>query len=253
MFTWLRSILYVLWLYGSLAVIGIAFLPAMILPRKATRFGMTCWAAAARWGLRWICGVTTEVRGIENLPDGPCIVASKHQAMYDTIAPFLFLPDPAFILKRELMFYPIFGWYAWKSRMIPIDRGGALKTLKIMAKRAKEEATQNRQILIFPEGTRQAPGAKPDYKPGVVMLYREMDVPCVPIALNTGLCWPAKGIKRIPGKIVFEILPPIPSGLNRKEFMQRLQSDIETASERLLEEGLRAQNKADLAEATEGV
>lgn len=243
MFNTIRSIIYVFWLYGSILVLGVIWLPAFLMPRQASMTGMKVWAAGARWALRWICGVRTEFRGLENLPEGPCLVASKHQSMYDILMPFLFLKDPAYVLKRELMFYPFFGWYAWKADMIPINRGGYIKTLKMMIKRARREVDRGRQFLIFPEGTRRPPGAPPAYKSGVVAMYKEIDKPCVPVALNTGLCWPRKGITRRPGLIIFEILPPIEPGLPREEFMERLQSAIEPASERLLDEGLAAQGR----------
>ena len=243
MFNTFRSILYVFWLYGSILVLGIIWLPAFFLPRRFTMMGIKTWAACARWGLRWICGVRTEFRGLENLPEGPCLIASKHQSMYDILMPFLFLKDPAFVLKRELMYYPFFGWYAWKGGMIPINRGGYVKTLKMMMRRARQEVDRGRQFLIFPEGTRRLPGAPPAYKTGVVAMYNEIDKPCVPVALNTGLCWQRKGITRKPGLIVFEIQPPIEPGLPKDEFMQRLKDAIEPATERLVDEGLAVQGR----------
>ena len=239
MLSYLRSALYVVWLYGLILVLGIIWSPSFILPRQAALSGMKAWAWCARFGLRWICGVRTEFRGLENLPEGACLVASKHQSMYDTIMPFLFLRDATFILKRELMFYPIFGWYAWKSEMIPIDRGGSTKTLRKMMKRARKETQRGRQVLIFPEGTRRLPGEPPAYKTGVYALYNELKtVPCAPVALVTGHCWPRKGIRRRPGTIIFEVQPPIEPGLSRKDFMSRLENAIEPASNRLLDEAL---------------
>ncbi|MEM8921348.1 MAG: lysophospholipid acyltransferase family protein, partial [Pseudomonadota bacterium] len=154
----LRSIVYVAWLYGALLVLGVLFLPTLFLPRRVVRKGMEWWAVAARWGLKWICGVRTEYRGLDRLPQGPCIIAPKHQCMYDTIAPFEWLKDPAFVLKKELMILPILGWYSWKADMIAIDRGGALKTMKALTKKARQVAADGRQLIIFPEGTRGAPG-----------------------------------------------------------------------------------------------
>lgn len=248
MINWIRSIIYVFWLYSLILILGVIWLPTLLMSRKAAMSGIRTWAALARFGLRWICGVRTEFRGLEHLPDGACLVASKHQSMYDTIAPFLFLRDPAFILKRELMFYPIFGWYAWRTAMIPIDRGGAVKSLKAMMARARKETARGRQVLIFPEGTRQLPGAKPDYKSGVYAMYKEVGVPCAPVALITGHCWPRKGMKRTPGKIIFEVLPPIEPNLPRKVFMARLQEAIEPASDRLLEEATAPPTPASLTE-----
>ncbi len=243
MLTYLRSILFMIWLYGSILVLGVLWAPSFLLPRRFAVSGMKVWAATARFGLRWICGITTEFRGLENLPKGPCLVASKHQSMYDILMPFLFLEDPAFVMKKELMYYPIFGWYAWKSAMIPIDRGGFVKTLKKMMRRAGQELKNGRQFLIFPEGTRRLPGAPPAYKSGVVAMYSQYDVPCVPVALNTGLCWANKGVRRWPGHVVFEILPPIEPGMPRDQFMTALEQAIEPAADRLLAEGLKAQGR----------
>lgn len=244
-----RSILFVVWMYGLMAVMGVIWLPSLLMPRGVLRFGIRIWVRLVRWGLRVICGVTTEVRGLENLPDGPVLVAAKHQAMWDVFIPFLIMSDPAIIMKRELVWYPILGWYSLKMDMIPIDRAGTSKTLKKMMAAAKARAERGRQIVIYPEGTRMAPGAAPDYKAaGVVSFYKTLDVPLVPAATNFGLCWPRKGITRRPGHAVYQILPQIPSGLDRKAMMAELQGRIEAATEQLLDEGLAAQGRtrADL-------
>jgi len=187
-------------------------------------------------GLNLTSDIQVEIRGVENLPDGPCLVAAKHQGMLDILPPFSYLDDPAIILKRELMAIPIFGWFSKKAGMIPINREGAAKTLRGMVVAASEAVSEGRQVVIFPEGTRREPGAEPDYQSGVAGLYRELGVPCVPVATNSGLFWPARGLIRWPGVAVVEILPPIPPGLKRAEFMRRLQTAVETASGRLLTE-----------------
>ncbi len=233
-----RSIAFIVWLYGALVVLGIIWLPSLLLPRKALKLGIVVYSKVIKWGLKAICGIRTELRGTENIPEGPLLVASKHQCMWDVFIPFLLVDDPAIIMKQELVWYPFIGWYALAMRMIPIDRGGTVKTLKKMVALAKVRASQNRQVLIFPEGTRKAPGDKPSYfAAGVFMLYRELGVPCLPIATNSGLCWPAHGLKRKPGVAVYEVLPVIPAGLGKKEFMKLLESTIENSSNKLLEEG----------------
>lgn len=236
MLNWLRSIVFIVWLYGWIVILGFACLPTLFLPRKACLIAIRSWAAIARFGLRWICGIKTVIRGQENMPEGACLVASKHQSMYDVLMPFLYAKDPAFVLKKELFFYPIFGWYGWKAEMIPIDRGGYVKTLKKMLARAKKVSDAGRQIFIFPEGTRTMPGAKADYKTGVFAMYNELQTPCAPVALITGHVWPRKGILRKPGTIIFEIQPSIEAGLQRKEFMSRLEHAIEPAVNRLMAE-----------------
>jgi 1-acyl-sn-glycerol-3-phosphate acyltransferase len=147
------------------------------------------------------------------------------------------IDNPVFILKRELQWIPIFGWLTIKGRMVPVDRGGGAQALAAMVERARIELADNRQLIIFPEGTRRPAGAEPRYKIGVGHLYVAGGVPCVPIALNSGLFWPRRSWRRFPGTVVAEILDPIPPGLSREVFFERLQIDIETATARLIEEG----------------
>ena len=137
------------------------------------------------------------------------------------------------------MWIPIFGWCMWRARMIPVDRGAGAQTLNKMLARAKEEVQSGRQLVIFPEGTRRAPGAEPRYKFGVAHLYAEMGVPCLPVALNSGLFWPRRSMRRYPGTIRVEILDPIPAGLPKDAFFERLQRDVEAATARLVAEGER--------------
>jgi len=239
-----RSALFVIWMYGLMAVMGLIWLPSLLLPRGALLFGIRLYTRLLRWGLDAICGIRTEIRGADHIPDGALLIAGKHQCMWDVFVPFLMVRDPAIIMKRELLWYPILGWYALKCSMIPIDRGGFAKTLKQMVRAAKVRADKGRQVLIFPEGTRQAPGAPPDYKAaGVSALYRDLDVPCLPIATNSGLCWPARGFVRTPGRVIYEALPAIPQGENRKTLMRTLEANLEQASNALLEEGLAAQGR----------
>jgi 1-acyl-sn-glycerol-3-phosphate acyltransferase len=164
----------------------------------------------------------------------------KHQSTYDTLAPFLFIRDPVFILKKELLKAPVFGVYA--SRVgIPIDRGGRVRTMKAMLAASRDAIKADRQIVIFPEGTRQSVDALADLKPGVVAMYNDLDVACVPVVLNTGLCW--KPFWRRPGHIVFEVLKPIEPGLERRAFMQRLKDALDTGTLSLVAEGRAAQGK----------
>lgn len=232
-----------------MAVIGIGALPTLLLPRRFALGAIRLYASTVRLGLRLICGVKVELRGREHIPEGPVLVAGKHQAMLDVFIPFLLFSDPAIIMKRELLWYPALGWYALKARMIPIDRAGNAKTLKAMLKEAKGRTGDGRQVVIYPEGTRLPAGAAPDYKAaGVTALYNALDVPVLPIATNSGLCWKPRGLTRRPGLVVYEALPTIPAGLNRKDMFARMQEELETASDRLLEEGLKAQGRtrADL-------
>jgi 1-acyl-sn-glycerol-3-phosphate acyltransferase len=238
----LRSLLYALWFYLTIVVIGLVCMPVAIFSRGAAMNAIRFWAGTQRLALRVICGIRTEFRGLENLPRGACIIAMKHQSTYDTIAPFLVFRDPVYILKKELLKAPIFGVYATRVG-IPIDRGGRVRTMKAMLAAAKEAAKADRQIVIFPEGTRQAVDAPAELKPGVVAMYNDLGAPCVPVALNTGLCWRGAGFIRRPGHVVFEVLKPIEPGLERRAFMQRLKDALDTATVRLVAEGRAAQGK----------
>jgi 1-acyl-sn-glycerol-3-phosphate acyltransferase len=157
--------------------------------------------------------------------------------MLDTVAPFDFLPEPAYVLKQELMRLPFYGWFAARAGMIPVDREAHSKALKQLVADSIRRLAEGRQIIIFPEGTRKLPGETGDYKPGVAALYRELAIPCIPMATNSGLFWPAHGLDWKPGAAVFELLEPIPPGLKRAEFMRQLEERIEVATARLVAEG----------------
>ena len=231
-----RSLLFNALFYANLTVHTVVALPALALPYRVHRAFVRSYARSSLWLLRVICGATVEWRGADKLPRGACIVACKHQSAWETFALYALLKDPTYILKRELMWIPLFGWHMWKAGLIPIDRAAGLAALARMTARARKALAQDRQIVIFPEGTRRAPGAPPSYKPGVVYLYGRAGVPCVPIALNSGCYWPRRSLLRYPGTVVVEILDPIPPGLDRDAFFTRLQDDVETASGRLLRE-----------------
>ncbi|MEQ1864757.1 MAG: lysophospholipid acyltransferase family protein [Micropepsaceae bacterium] len=233
----LRSILFQIFFWTFSAIINIAWLPALLLPRQATARGMAIWARVSFWGLKHIAGLDFEVRGRENIPKGPALYAGKHLSMWETVAPHVLFDDPATVMKRQLLYIPFYGWYARKVEMIVIDREAGAKTIRAMIAAAKQCIAEGRPIVIFPEGTRQKLGAPADYKPGVAALYAALDVPCVPFAHNSGLYWPRRGLLRKPGKIIVEALPAIPAGLKRVEFMAELERRIEEATARLLAEG----------------
>ncbi len=240
----IRSAIFLIWMYGLMLLVGIIWLPALLMPKPVTVSGIRLFARLTRFGLRWICGVKTEIRGAANLPEAPFIYAGKHQCMWDVFIPFLITPAPAIIMKRELLWYPVLGWYALKAGMIPIDRDGAAQTLKAMTATAQSRANKGRVIVIFPEGTRHKPGTRTTYfAAGTGSLYKRLGLAVAPVATNSGLTWPARGFIRRPGTAVFEILPPLPSGLDRRELMRQLEAVIEPASARLLQEGLTAQGR----------
>jgi 1-acyl-sn-glycerol-3-phosphate acyltransferase len=230
----LRAGLFTVWLYGLTVLMIFAALPLFLLPRGALRVAMKGHARVIAFGLRWIVGARLRFEGLEHAPRGRALIAGKHQSMLDTIAPFLVLRDPCFSLKAELAKLPLYGWVAAKTRMIVIDREAGAAALRRLVADSRDRLADERQIIIFPEGTRSAPGDAPDYKPGVAALYRELDGTCHLLATNAGTCWPAKGMRFRAGTVVYRFLEPIPAGLKRGEFMRELQGRLEAASAALL-------------------
>jgi 1-acyl-sn-glycerol-3-phosphate acyltransferase len=235
----IRSLVFNVLFYLNLLAYFIIAIPTLVMPRMAIVKLATSWGRTNNRMLRLVCGIKVEYRGIEKIPEGALLVASKHQSLWETFALLQLFSDPAFILKRELQWIPFFGWYAMKAGMIPVDRGRRGQALADMTERARAELGCGRQIVIFPEGTRRAPGAEPRYKFGIAHLYGETGMPCLPIALNSGLFWPRRSFMRYPGTIVAEILDPIAPGLSKEAFAARLQQDVETATARLIAEGER--------------
>lgn len=234
----LRSFLFAVWFYVWMVVFGFGFMPAYLISRRVTARALRFWARGTLLGLRILSGVRVEIRGLEHLPVGKVLIAAKHQAMIDTIAPFIFLDDVCFVMKEELMALPLFGWWCKAAGMISLDRSGQASALKSLVRDSKARLAEDRQVVIFPEGTRGPLGSAPDYKPGVAALYSALDLPCLPMATNSGAHWSHRGIKMTPGVVVFEFLPPILPGLKRAEFMQQLETAVETASARLVAEGI---------------
>ena len=228
-----RAVLFNLVLFGSGAVFLSLALPALLMPRRFTILVGEIWFPFVLAALRFICGVSHEIRGLENVPAKPCIIAAKHQSAWDTFAFLTFIDDGAYVIKRELTRIPVYGWMLIKAAMVPVDRAAGAKALRNMVRTARSRMADGRHIVIFPEGTRTAPGERRSYHPGVAALYSQLAVPVVPVALNSGLFWPRRAFLKRPGHIVVEFLPPIPPGLPRREFMEQLQSAIEEASRRL--------------------
>jgi 1-acyl-sn-glycerol-3-phosphate acyltransferase len=232
----LRSLAFNLALYLFTAIEAVAGLPVLLLPRRlACRFGCA-WAGGVLRLCALTVGLSHELRGRENLPRGPAIIAMKHQSAWDTFAVAVLFSDPAIVLKRELMWIPFYGWYLWKAGMIAIDRKAGAPALRKLVAAAGRAAAQGRPIVIFPEGTRTAPGTRRPYQPGVAALYRRLGLPLVPVAVNSGVFWGRRSFLKRPGRIVVEILPPIPPGGERKPVMAMLEERIETATERLVAE-----------------
>lgn len=231
-----RSLLFNTLFFVTTTLFVVIGSPFLFLPRGWAMAALRVHARFELFLLRAIVGTKIEVRGRENIPAGPCLVASKHQSAWETFALIPIFRDPALLMKRELFWIPFHGWFSYKFQMIPVDRDKGPSALRRMLRSARKRIDEGREIIIFPEGTRRAPGAPPDYKTGIVLLYDALQVPCVPVALNSGLFWPRRSVLRRPGTIVIEILLPIRPGLPKDEFLHRLETAIESASNRLLVE-----------------
>jgi 1-acyl-sn-glycerol-3-phosphate acyltransferase len=229
-----RSILFIGLFYLWSVALGLLLLPVMAAPRQWMMAGIRFWTRGVILLLRVCCDVRVELRGREHLPLGRAIVAPKHQCMFDVFAQFVWLPDACFVMRKELMRIPFFGLFARKTGTVVLDREGGSTALRNLLREARARLVEDRELVIFPEGHRGEPGKAGDYHPGVAGLYRDLELPAHPVATNSGVHWPAHGILRRPGVIVFEYLPPIPPGLKRGEFMRRLEDEIERASNALL-------------------
>jgi 1-acyl-sn-glycerol-3-phosphate acyltransferase len=232
----LRSMVFVVLFYLWSVAWAILMTPTLLAPRRWIMVVMRLWAKGFIAMLEPICGVTVEVRGREHMPAGAALVAGKHQCMFDALGTLAIYPDACFVTKQELFAIPFFGWYCRRAGMIAVDRGGRSKALKDMVAEARQRMAEARQLVIFPEGHRMAPGQTGAYQPGVAALYRELGLACTPVATNSGRHWPAHGFIRRPGVIVCQFLEPIPPGLHRAAFMRLLEERIETASAALLNE-----------------
>jgi 1-acyl-sn-glycerol-3-phosphate acyltransferase len=235
----LRSAVFNLAFYLVTALMMLLGIWLLVGPRSWAMQGLRLHGLVCLWLLRVICGTRYEVRGRGNIPDGPCLVVAKHQSAWDTFALVPLFRDPAIVLKAELTRIPLYGWFCIKFEHILVRRDRAAVALKAMLADARARSEAGREVVIFAEGTRRAPGAEPDYKPGYAALYDALDVPLVPLALNSGLYWPRKSLIRWPGTIVVEILPPVAPGKPRPELRREVEAAIEAASWRLIAEAAR--------------
>ena len=231
-----RSLLFNLCYFAWTALLSLLAMPALVLPKGAAFAVIRLWARGVLWLLAMLVGLNHEIRGRERVPAGPVIYAVKHQSAWETILFALLIPGFAGVYKRQLAFIPVFGWYLMRAEMIPVDRGGGAGALRAMLARARKVVGQGRSIVVMPEGTRTEPGSRRPYHPGIAALYRQLGLPVVPAALNSGVFWGRRSFVKSPGRITFEFLEPIPPGLERRAFMALLEERIETAAERLRRE-----------------
>lgn len=231
---WTRSLLFAGQAYAMMAVMAVFFTPWALFDRRGAFAAVHTWCRYVRWTASWMIGLRSEVRG--EIPSGEVMIAAKHQSFFDIIILVSELPRPKFIMKKELVWTPILGWYAKRIGCVPVDRGRRGAAIKAMLARVASGQQEPGQLIIYPQGTRVSPGVSRDYKVGTGVLYQEMGVPCVPVACNVGVFWPRRRIYRAPGLAVIEFLPPVPPGIPVREFMVRLKDTIEAQSDRLMAE-----------------
>lgn len=228
--SWIYLFAFVTWTTAA----ALAFLPAL-LTRRTSVAAIRAWARVVRTLARLICRISFRSEGRENIPEGPCIVAAQHQSSFETYAMFLEFDRPVFVLKRELIFIPVVGWYMQRAGLVHVDRGAGASAMRKMFREAQEALATGGQVILFPEGTRVKPGTSVDYKPGIAALYTYCDAPVIPMALNSGHIWGKTRILKRPGEIVFRYLPALPKGLSREEMLAELRKRIETAAAALSE------------------
>ncbi|MDZ4136660.1 MAG: lysophospholipid acyltransferase family protein [Paracoccaceae bacterium] len=231
---WLRSLIFVLQMYVAIILIMLAYTPLALVDRGASLRWMQIYGRWVRFSARWIVGLHTEVRG--QIPEGAVLIASKHQSMLDSVMLISCLPAARFIMKKQLAWIPLAGWHALRAGFVAVDRGKRGAAIKRMLADVQAGATRPGQLVIYPQGTRTAPGTHLRYKTGTAALYGELGQVCIPVATNVGVFWPRHGIYRKPGVAVIEFLTPIPPGLDAGDFMARLEDVIESASNALMSE-----------------
>ncbi len=227
--TSIRSAVFSVYLVMTIAIMGIACLPLILFGRRAARGTVKLWSRLALFGLHHIAGVSFKVEGAENMPQGGALIAANHQSQWETIALYALAPNPVMILKKELLRIPVYGWWAGAAGNIAVDRKGGAKALRAMTREAKQHTDAGEQIIIFPEGTRLKPGETRKFQPGVAGIYATTGAPCTPVAHDSGRFWRHPGGEKIPGVITLRILPAIPPGLDRKEFLDTLAARLENA------------------------
>lgn len=251
---YVRSLLFNVYFFALTTFGMFTYWILLPLPRAVFQEAVRLWQRLVFGGLKHLCGLDWEVRGRERIPKGAAVFACKHQSAWDTMAFYALVADPAYVLKKELLRIPFWGWYAAKARQIVVDRRAGLRALKTVAEDAGKVLAEGRAVVIFPQGTRVAPigartkespigartndspGVHRPYQPGIYAIAQATDAPVFPVALNSGLFWGRRSFLKYPGTVMIEILEPMPKGLVRKAFMAELERRIEQASARLAAE-----------------
>lgn len=233
MILWLRSLIFNIAFYSTMGGVTLLVAWTLFMPDRYVLLAAHICHSAMAWVEKHVGGISYKVVGREYVPEGACIIAAKHQSEWETYKMNLLFGNPSIVFKKELMRVPVWGGFLRRTGMIPIDRSGGGGALSVMMRAAHKAADAGRKIVIFPQGTRITPGEQRPYKSGVAALYQELNLPVVPMAVNSGLFWPKSSFIKKPGEITIEFLPAIPAGLPREEMMNRLKHDLETASDRL--------------------
>jgi 1-acyl-sn-glycerol-3-phosphate acyltransferase len=234
----IRSLIFNALFYVSIILYMVIGLPILLLPHRWMMVFVRVWSRYFVWLTGAVAGIKMEVRGREHLRPGPLLIAAKHQSLWETMALLQFFDDPCFILKRELTYLPLFGWYLMRTGQIPVDRRGGAKVRNDLLRRTRDVilTKPGRQLIMFPEGTRRPVGAEPAYRSGIAHVYSALQVAVTPVAMNSGVFWPRRSLRLRPGTIIIEFLPDIHPGLPRDVFMQTLETAIETATNKLVAE-----------------
>lgn len=231
---WVRSLIFTITIYAWMLILGIVFAPYALFAKRGALRACKTYARTTMWLARWMVGIRCEVRG--TVPDTEVVVGAKHQSFLDIIIIFAAVPHGKFIMKRELLWTPVIGMYARRLGCIPVDRGKRGRAVAKMVKDVAKEFSEPGQLVIYPQGTRVAPGARKPYKVGTAVLYEGLGFPCIPVATNAGVFWPRTGILRKPGTAIVDFLDPIEPGVERESFLERLEDVIETRSDALMRE-----------------
>lgn len=234
MIQYLRSLVFTVQMYAVMALMGLYWAPIAMRKDDGAHRGVRAYCNYVRWSAAWMIGLTSEVRG--EVPEGAVMITAKHQSFFDIIMLCSVLPAPKFIMKKELTRAPVLGWFAKRMGCVPVDRGKKGQAIAKMMADVEKGRARPGQLIIYPQGTRVAPGVALPYKTGTAVLYQQLQEPVVPVAVNVGVFWPRMGILKRPGHAVIEFLDPIPAGLSRQDFMDRLQSAVEGRSDALMAE-----------------
>jgi 1-acyl-sn-glycerol-3-phosphate acyltransferase len=231
---WLRSLVFIIQMYLMMPILSIYFIPYALITRRGAYAGCITYCQWVRWTAAWMIGLKTEVRGTP--PVGEVIIAAKHQSFLDILLIVSVIKEPKFIMKAELKYAPILGWFGKRIGNIAVDRKRKAGAIQQMVNQVKDPNSPKGQLIIYPQGTRVAPGVDKPYKAGVGALYAALGQPCYPAGTNVGVFWPRHGIYRKPGVAVVEFLPVIEAGLQIPEFMERVETAVEASSDRLMAE-----------------